>query len=388
MYNTSKVVTELKKVVGWRDFWDLSEIPTLGSPLNDSESGQYFQEFSGALRLDYIQSLLASNRTLTTYLDTVEEEAIKQVLNQIETYKQLKNVGKDIATNDVVYDMGRKQQNITNESRFCGVMFQLNQTVGLAAILNRVGLYLTAPVTNLNLYLFHSTQEQVISTYQFTTAKSNSFSWQELQIKLEYDIDTSGISGGAWYLGYYQDDLAAQSSQAVRYTAMNWSNGYCSTCDGGAKQKKYNSIASRLSMMGFYVPNGSLPVDKNERFDTDLVVKTNSNNWGFNFNISIVCDTTQFWIDNRITLVKVLGLTVAMKVLEMMKYSSQINNVEEAVKVMIVRDLEGASDTGLIPLWKKQENAIKALVMDEGNLNVDCLPCARKPKTTYGAIGR
>ena len=71
----------------------------------------------------------------------------------------------------------------------------------------------------------------------------------------------------------------------------------------------------------------------------------------------------------------------------MMKYSSQINNVEEAVKIMIVRDLEGAADTNNPPLNEKLAKAIKALRLDEGNLNKDCLPCARKPKTTYGAIG-
>ena len=29
MFDNS-VVAELKKVLGWRDFWDLTEIPTLG----------------------------------------------------------------------------------------------------------------------------------------------------------------------------------------------------------------------------------------------------------------------------------------------------------------------------------------------------------------------
>ena len=56
------VVTQLKKVLGWRNFWDLTEIPALGSPLNDTESGEYYQDFSGALRLDYISALLPPNR--------------------------------------------------------------------------------------------------------------------------------------------------------------------------------------------------------------------------------------------------------------------------------------------------------------------------------------
>ena len=387
MFDKSKVVTELKKVVGWEDHWNTTDIPPLGSPLNDSESDQYYQDFHGALRLDYIESLLAEDLPLTTYLDSVETKAITQVLNTIERKKKLKNVGKDISTSDIIFDVGRKKQTITNESRFVGVMFEPMQSVGYGAVLNRVGLYLTAAVTNLDLYLFHSSQEQVIATYQFTTTKNNSFSWQEFAIKLHSDVDTAGISGGVFYLGYYQDDIAGQSSQAVQYKSMNFKLGYCTGCGRNDWDKQYKSISSKLGMCGFYVPGASLPLDPNERFDNDVVVKTNSNNWGFNFNITIVCDMTQFWIDNRAYMVDVIGLSVAMRVLKMMKFSSQINNVEEGVKIMIIRDLEGATDTKNPPLNEMLDDAIEALILDQGNLNVACLPCARKPKTTYGAIG-
>jgi len=387
MFDKAKVLTELKKVVGWEDHWNTVDIPALGSPLNDSESDQYYQDFHDALRLDYIQSLLPSDRTLTEYLDSVETKAITQMLNTVERKKQLKNVGDSLANNDVIYDTTRRTQTITNESRFVGVYFCPMQSLGYGAILNRVGLYLTAPVTDLTLYLFHSTQQQAIATYNFTTTKSNSFDWVEYNINLFYDTNTTGVSGGIWYLGYYQDDLALQTSQAVRYTGINWKNGYCRGCGNGAKQKKYSSISSKLDMTGFYVPNASLPADPLERFDNEVVVKTNSNNWGFNFNISIVCDMTQFWIDNRRNFADVIGLAVAMRVLKMMKFSSQINNVEEGVKVMIIRDLEGTTDTQNPPLNEKLNDAIDALILDQGNVGTGCIPCARKPKTTYGAIG-
>ncbi len=386
MYSNS-LIAELKKVVGWRDFWDLSEIPSLGSPLNDSETGQYYNNTVGAMRLDYITSLLPANRTLAEYLDTVETDAINELLNRIETEKQILNVGKDLAKSDIIFNVGRKTANIVNEGRFCGVMFELVDSMGLTAIINRIGLYLTANVTNLDIYLFHSSQEQALNTYQFTTTKNNSFSWQEIRIEMEYDVNSSGIAGGTWYVGYYQDDLALQSSQAVQYKAMNWIHGYCNTCGHADWDSYYKSISTRVAMKGFYVPSASLPVSKTEIFDPAVAVQTNNNNWGFNFNISVGCNLTQFWTDNRRTLANVIKLAVSMKVLEMMKYSSQINNVEEAVKIMIVRDLEGAADTKNPPLNEKLADAIEALRLDEGNLNKDCLPCARKPKTTYGTVG-
>jgi hypothetical protein len=382
----NSVVTELKKVLGWKDFWDLVEIPALGSPLNDTESGEYYQDFSGALRLDYISSLLAPNRPLTTYLDTVETESITQVLNTIETTKQLGNFGKELAASEVVFNVGRKTTTLTNEGRFSGVMFEVNDSVGLRATINRIGLYLTAAVTNLDLYLFHSSQEDVVQQFTFTSTTANSFSWNVISRNLDFDYGTN-TTGGTWYLGYYQDDLATQTSSAIQYNAMNWLNGYCNQCGQKAADTAYKSIRSRVVMSGFYVQSANLPVSKTERFDPTVVIKTNNNNHGFNFHISVGCNLTQFWIENRLTLKKVIGLKVAMKVLEMMKFSSQINNIEEAVKIMIIRDLEGASDTGNVPMWKRLEKAIKALNVDEGNLDSDCLPCARKPKTSYGALG-
>ena len=70
-----------------------------------------------------------------------------------------------------------------------------------------------------------------------------------------------------------------------------------------------------------------------------------------------------------------------------MKFSNQINNIEQSVRVMIIRDLEGAEDSKNKPLWKRLEESIKAIKLDQGNLHKDCLPCARKPKTSYRAIG-
>jgi hypothetical protein len=382
MFDNS-VVTELKKVLSWRDFWDLTEIPTLSEPT--PESGEYFQDFSGALRLDYISSLLAPNRALATYLDTVETEAITQVLNTIEQTKKIGNFGKDLAASDVVFNVGRKTATLVNESRFCGVMFEVKDSLGIRATINRIGLYLTAAVTDLDLYLFHSSQEQAIEQFTFTSTTTNSFSWNTISRSLDWDDGT--ITGGTFYLGYYQDDLATQTSAAIQYTAMNWLHGYCNQCGQKSSDLAYKSISTRLSMTGFYVQSANLPVSKTERFDPTVVIKTNSNNWGFNFHISISCNLTQFWKDNKLTLKNVIGVKVAMKVLEMMKFSSQINNVEESVKIMIIRDLEGASDTGNIPMWERLQSAINALNFDEGNLNKDCLPCARKPVTRFGAIG-
>ena len=46
----NSIVAILKTVLGWRNWFDLGEIPDLGTPLTDTLTGEYYQSFSGALR--------------------------------------------------------------------------------------------------------------------------------------------------------------------------------------------------------------------------------------------------------------------------------------------------------------------------------------------------
>ena len=95
----NRVIAELKKVIGWSDHWDVSEIPSLPSELKVTESRQYYQEYHPSVRLDYIQALLPSNYPLTTFLDDIETTAIRQMLEKLVQEKKLNNAGMDLARN-------------------------------------------------------------------------------------------------------------------------------------------------------------------------------------------------------------------------------------------------------------------------------------------------
>tara|TARA_R110000824_G_scaffold395070_5_gene595380 strand:- start:6048 stop:7190 length:1143 start_codon:yes stop_codon:yes gene_type:complete len=377
----NRAIAELKKVVGWRDHWDITEIPALSAALTTTESGQYYQDYHPSVRLDYIQALLPSNYPLATFLDDIESSAINQMLEKMITQKKLNNAGMDLARNDLIYDNILKDRPIINESRFVGVEFSLNSdSIGLRAVIHRIGLYLTVAQPSMNLYLYNSLQPKEVAKYSYTSAVSDCFTWLAQQVTIDYS-DGSDNSGAVWYLGYYQDDLVGQ---AVLYDSLNWKNGYCRTCGGGDRSTKYNSISRYITMSPFYVEGVNLPA-VGTMFDTDDMVKTPSTNYGFNFNISIVCNLTQFWIDNRSTMTNAIGKIVALKVLEMMKASSQVSAIEQNVQINIIRDLEGDSDTRQVPFWAQVERAVKTTNLDQANVNSTCVPCARKG-AIYGAV--
>ncbi len=376
-----RAITELKKVVGFRDHWNTVDVPVLPVILSDSESGQYYQDFHPMIRLDYISALLPSDYSLDTFLDDIETSAIKQMLNKMQMFKKLNNSGQDLARNNLIYDNVLKNKPIINESRFVGVEFALNDTsVGIRAIINRVGLYLTTAQPSLTLYLFNSLQEDAINTYTFTSVNANSFTWLETQINIDYQ-DSSGTDGGIWYFGYYQDDLIGQ---AIQYDSLNWQNGYCRTCDGGTRSSKFNSISKYVNMSPFYVSGASLPA-VGKLFDSDDIVYNYTCNFGLNFNVSVVCNLSQFWIDNRLTMVNAIGKTVVLKILQMMKSSSQISAIEQNVQFNIIRDLEGDRETQSVPFWQQAERSIKSTNFDQSNINSTCVPCARKG-AIYGAV--
>ena len=376
-----RAIDELVKVIGWDNHFNTTDIPALPSDLTESESGQKYQDFHPLLKLNYIKALIQEDDTLEDYLRREPKKAIRQMLNDVANIKKLKNAGQDLVNNNLIHDQILKNKPILNEGRFVGVEFCMNSNqLGVRACINRLGLYLTAAETDLTIYLFNSLQEDVVETFTFTSTKSNSFTWLHEKINIDYS-NGQDTEGGVWYLGYYQKDLAGQ---AISYDVLDWRNGYCKKCDNGLRSSIFNSISKYVSMTPFYVPSSQLPAD-GKLFDIDNILYTHTNNHGFNFNISIKCDLTQFWIDNRLSMVNAIGNSVALRLLENMRASNEISSLEQNVQMLLVRDLEGEVGTKMRPFWAKQKSALKGVVLDQAGINTVCLPCARKG-ASYGAL--
>lgn len=380
MFDTIKARECLKRLIGWKDHYDTAEIPALSAELKESETGEFYQEFHPALRLDLIRAALPENRNLEDFLRETEEAAITQVLNDLAETKELARTSKEIVANDVIYNSeGWINDTVMNESRFVGVRFRLKHEIGLKAVINRLALQFTAAQTDLTLYLFHSHKAEAIAQINYNSTQGGSFEW--LEVSQELHADDANISGGSFYLGYYQDDI---TGNAIQYKKLNWLSGYCKTCDGGVSQDRYKSISQYIEMQPFYVPNGSLSANPVNMFDPLDIIEANNNNWGFNFNISINCDLTNFICDNRKSIKKVLALAVTIKILRMIQFSQQINYLEEQIKSMIIRDLEGDKETNYINLFRKYNSAKKAINFNHSSIAKICLPCDRRSGVFYG----
>lgn len=371
----NRVIAELKKVIGWANYWDDTEIPNLSASLTATESGMTYQSFYPALvRLDYIQAMLPSNRTLEEYLDTIETQAINTALNKIVEDKKLGNYGKDIIKNTILYQNRVKGTAITNEGRFVGIEIDLNSTFSIEVVLNRIGLYLNGEDADIKLYLFNSLQDAAIADYNIDNLEANTFTWLEEQIKLNSNLGES-TDGGVWYIGYYQDDLA---EQAVRLSTFNWKNGYCGGCSGRKLANDYKTVSKYVTLTPFYIAQANVP-SQGTLFDPEDIIYTYDNNWGLNINLSVRCDISQYLIDNRDSLKDLIGKQVVFNVLQSLVSSSQVSGVEQNVQPLALRALEGAIETKQVPYMSVIDRAVKATNLDQGNNHSDpCLPCAKR----------
>jgi len=380
MYDNS-LIAEFKKVVGFRNHWNSTDVPPLNPNLNITESGRYYQDFHPLVRLDYIQCMLASDRNLDQYLDELTTGACNEVLTKVAEKKKLTVSGKNIVSSDLIYQQVIRGDEITNEGRFCGVQFSISDSEGIRAAINRIGLYLSQAQPNLTLYLFNSLQDDSVQTITYTSTNAYSFQWVDTSANLKIDFDDgSNNSGAVWYLGYYQDDLVGN---AIQFKTLNWINGYCGSCGGNKKSNAaYTSISKYVSMRPFYVASANLPA-VGKLFKHEDMVYCSTNNFGFNFNITVSCNLTRFWKDNRLSFADSIGKTVALRVLEMIASSSQSSGTEQNLQPMALRALEADNGTKATTFLAQVQRAIKVIALDEGNVkNNPCLPCARKGATT------
>lgn len=364
-----------KTLIGWKQHYDNSI--TISDDLQESESGEYYQDFHPALSLNYIAQSIEKGRSLDEYLNTKVEAGITQLLNDVEAKRKEQGVKELLFTETLLNKYGWADDKIYPDGRFVGFMFELRGSIGLNLILQSIGFQLSQ-AQELDIYVYHSSQIEPIATIPFNIAKPISWNWLGEAINL-YSND-GDLQGGTYYVGYYQADL---TGQAINYTDFDWNKGYCGTCDGGTMRRIWNKITQYVYFRPIYVPAANLSIDR-FMFDARAVQIDPTKSWGMNFKISVGCDLTNFYCDNKMALKNALGLKVAYLIMKDISYSQEFNHINEDLRALIVNDLEGDKDTYNFGIPSKLKQELKNVIMDTSSLGRDCLPCIEQNGIEYG----
>jgi len=368
-FKSQLVVPAYSNVLGWRQHHDTSEI-TIPTPLTVTETGEYFQQKHPALALDIIQALIPENYDLDKYLTDVVTDSTNEIFNDLIQYRQLKEYGKTLLEQSTLLNKyGSLRDKIVNQSRFVGFQIRPKAMTGLKAVVNAIGLQFDG-ATTFKVYLYHSSKKAPLKEIDVTTT-GDGWDWTLTNEELSA-YNGAEYHGGIFILGYYQDDLIADGVSAINYSNFDWNKGECSSCNSNY-YTLWRQIRKHFQVYPIYVPQGSYTVG--EMFDLNDAFYTNDQSFGLNLKFTAECDLTDFFIQNKFAFKNLLGLKVVHKVLNMMKFSQQINYIEENIKMMIIRDLEGDVDTKLMNIPTQYHKELKSVSFNISGINKLCLGC-------------
>jgi len=144
-------------------------------------------------------------------------------------------------------------------------------------------------------------------------------------------------------------------------------------------------VAQYASVTPFYVASSNINIGTKDIFDARDAIDDCCNNYGMNADISVECDLTTFFCDHNVSMTRALGLSVTLLILRDISFTNQINHIEENMRGLIIRSLEGDKDTKYINIEQQLRKEILAVNFNQSDIDYPCLPCNKKKGITYGA---
>ena len=366
MFDSKLVIPELRKLIGWREHYDVAQVPAFGdTTLGDSSTGEYYQDYHPICDLNIVKSVCPDNQNLETYLNEKTNAAILQMCNKILLDKREARISKGIIRDTELIDTTAWiNDTITGESRFVGLAIKLMDNIGLKAVIKRFSGHFTTS-QDLTFYLYHSSKKTPLKTFTLSITAPD-ISWYDTEV-IELSARLKDLSGGMYYFGYYEEDLTGFALNVSNY---NWKSYQCVKCNQHSNRRANMSVVSNaVKIMPFYCINFTkLELPSPE----DIIIDFNYT-WGINLSMNVLCDYTQFLIDNAISMKNLIGLSVVYSILKDAQYTQNLNFIEENLRFQTVRDLEGAKDTNYVNIADQLDNEMKAVRYDQSSLSRTCL---------------
>lgn len=433
MYRETDLVNCLYGLAGWRQT-ENPDYPQLVASLTQSDSGLYFQDDQPLVSIENLnqalknyerfvyadwvvdtvyqkgarvkaadgksyESLVADNEgndpsagaspaqwveinLFSEKLGYITKAAINKVIARIFTEKKIDGATKSIFENVQLFSgPGPLLNKEIGLGRFVGFEIRLKEHRDLTVILRRLGTQFTEVNQGLPIWLYHSSQEDAVKTWNLPLNRVNAFDWSPLKDDAGKDwtlrfLDPALMPGGAFYLGYYEGDL----------NGMAINRGYdfghppaCGTC--GNDYKYWSQWSQYMEVTPIEVAAVDLPGTE-KLFDITRISRQWSKNYGLNLDLSVRCDVTDFFCRERSLFTDAIIKQVTVDVLENIAYSTRNNVIAKETRDSAMFELNSRKPSAVTRL----DNAIKAISFDLSDLNESCLPCNNKGGISWGNV--
>lgn len=277
---------------------------------------------------------------------------------------------------------GRLADTIDNAGKLVGFEISIPRITDLKLEINKIGLQFTDPQTNLNIYIFHSSQSSPIHTFTVSTTKGRSFEWATITEKVLKYIST--YDTGTFYIAYYQSDITGNAIRKIR----DWSQSPCSNC-GRADIESFNLYSKYIKVHPFRVSSNNLEAGYNGNtgdFDSERKIwdiekneYTNQTNYGLNLQISLKCDLTDFLVQHKDMFGDLLQRKATIVALEKLAYKPDhsLNRSEELIDPRMVQYIL-TGEHGTTGLKGEYQKALKNMELNMSGFDPVCMPCKKK----------
>lgn len=298
-------------------------------------------------------------------------------LGEVVKRKKLLKMGKPILEKQQLYrGYGQQNNTIVKLGRAVGFEIKPAAVDGLLMQIDSIGMQLSQAQTEINWYLYHSSQLDAIQVFHLAIAAQD-FTWQALTDCI-LGFKTNGTdTSGVFYLVYYEDDLTGQAiSKTWDFTAAP-----CIGCDG-VNAAMYNKWSAFTTIRTIEVAANYLDPGRN-LFNVNFISYNTNSNYGANLSISVKCDLTATVTENRLVFSDGFAKQLALEALKFIAYSSRVNPFNDKINKMAMADLDPKVSGAYINEWSEGINAVS---LDLSGFSKSCLPDDNTSKMKCGSI--
>lgn len=302
-FNQARVMGAMIGRLGWQQ-GTIADSPVANALNATSRSGRYFNQFHPLCTLSIVKRVLedpnATDEQINAFLESLQRAAILRSLNGVLN-------GPEYLEQRLDFDRQREQTDrpITPAGLFAHRRIRPAALVDVAVQIDSVSLYFDGDIT-FSLYLFQEGRKAPIWTGN-VDAIANEKTLVELpDIILSYLGGNS--MGGAYYFGYFQDDLGAVKAIDESRCGFNVANNWC-----------LENMES-VKIVG--------QTDFNRRY-----ISGSPWSHGLNLKLNAFRDWTTYVVQRAALFDELIGLQMAVMIIEL-----ALNNVRSNATERILKD--------------------------------------------------
>lgn len=369
MFTINTIISEGSDLVGWRQS-QKSGRTTLNSNLTTSQTGIYVDALQG-IDFDVIEDGLTEDyANVNDYLEAVHQDEIVNLMHQFTSNNKQKLKSRDLLNNfDVTNGVTDYTELETKNQRFVGWVIKPHFSNNIEVEITSLGLQLSDAQT-LKLYLYETSQQDPIETYEFSYTQPLSLQWKDVSWTMSYRGNYG--TRQQYILGYYETD----SDESRDYPLTGEAVKFEFDCGCGNSPKKYFGRYVEINPVEF--PSADLSGTTLPDLD-DITGNYTSHSYGLYAKINVRCDITDVIVDNIDVFAKAYQYMIAVRILEDFLASKRIN---PTVDSRINRDfVEYAKNVHYNTLWgwtdstnRYHRGLMDDLSIDFSGIDNICLP--------------